>query len=95
MGHDEDEELLDAEIPRVRMNPRTPTNRQRNKNMRIQDMLFAGNGVRLVLKVEELVDNIESVRVADDSPLLSWLPSFCSASHEQDEKWQKMERQVK
>ena len=23
-----------------------------------------------------------SVRIADDSPLLSWLPRFCSASHE-------------
>ena len=26
-----------------------------------------------------------SVRIADDSPLLSWLPRFCSASHEQNE----------
>ena len=77
MGNDEDEELLDAEIPRVRMNPRTPTNRQRNKNMRIQDLLFAGTGVRLVLKVE-VVDNIESVRIANDSPLLSWLPRFAA-----------------
>ena len=59
MGNDEDEEPLDAEIARVRMNPQNPTNRDRNKNMRIQDMLFTGNGVRLVLKVEELVDNIE------------------------------------
>ena len=25
-----------------------------------------------------------SVRIADDSPLLSWLPRFCSASHEEN-----------
>ena len=30
-----------------------------------------------------------SVRIADDSPLLSWLFSFGSASHEQDENWQR------
>ena len=30
-----------------------------------------------------------SVRIADDSPLLSWLPRFCSASHEQNEYWQR------
>ena len=28
-----------------------------------------------------------SVRIADDSPLLSWLLRFCSASHEQNEDW--------
>ena len=33
-----------------------------------------------------------SVRIAEDSPLLSWLPRFCSASHEQDENWQKVEK---
>ena len=27
MGNDEDEELLEAEIPRVRMHPKNPTNR--------------------------------------------------------------------
>ena len=26
-----------------------------------------------------------SVRIADDSPCVSWLPRFCSASNEQDE----------
>ena len=26
-GHDEDEEALEAEIPRVRMNPKNPTSR--------------------------------------------------------------------
>ena len=30
------------------------------------------------------------VRIAGDSPLLSWLPSFCSASHEQNENWQRL-----
>ena len=30
-----------------------------------------------------------SVRIADDSPLLSWLPRFCSASNEQDENRQR------
>ena len=30
-----------------------------------------------------------SVRTADDSPLLSWLPRFCSARHEQDDYWQR------
>ena len=32
------------------------------------------------------------VRIADDSPSLSWLPPFCSSSHEQDEnrsRWKK------
>ena len=59
MGNEEDEESLEAEIPRVRMNPKNPTSRERNKNMKIQDMLFTGVGVRLVSKVEVLVDSIE------------------------------------
>ena len=29
------------------------------------------------------------VRIADDSPLLSWLPRFSSASHEQNEDRQR------
>ena len=29
------------------------------------------------------------VRIADDNPLLSWLLRFCSASHEQNEDWQR------
>ena len=32
-------------------------------------------------------EHCTGVRIADDSPLLSWL--FCSASHEQAEKWQR------
>ena len=28
-----------------------------------------------------------NVRIAGDSPLLSWLPRFCSPSHEQNESW--------
>ena len=56
MGNEEDEEPQEAEIPRVRMNP---TNAERNKNMKIQDMLSTGVGVLLVSKVEVLVDNIE------------------------------------
>ena len=34
-------------------------------------------------------EQITSVRIADDSPLLSWLLRFCSAGHEQDENWQR------
>ena len=30
-------------------------------------------------------EQITSVRIADDSPFLRWLPRFCSASVEQDE----------
>ena len=31
-----------------------------------------------------------SVRIADDSPLLSWLSCFaCSSGHEQNESWQR------
>ena len=60
MGNEEDdEEPLEAEIPRVRMNPKNPTSREGNKNMKIQDMLSTGVGVLLVSKVEVLVDNIE------------------------------------
>ena len=29
------------------------------------------------------------MRIADDSLLLSWLPRFCRASHEQNENWQR------
>ena len=141
--HEEDEEPLEEEIPRIRMNPKNPTSRERNKNMKIQEMLSAGNGVLLLSKVEVLVDNIDriilkcddepstkavqdavihafgvevippgppegahmasgrvemavrevkrqcrtlrisgepntSVRIADDSPLLSWLPRFAA-----------------
>ena len=83
MGTDEDEEPLDAETPRVRMNPQNPTNRERNKNMRIQDMLFTGNGVRLVLKVEELVDNIELNfwRKRKEKERLRLLPLITVARH--------------
>ena len=58
MGNEEDEEPLEAEIPRVRMNPRIQR-AERNKNMKIQGMLSAGVGVLLVLKVAVLVDNID------------------------------------
>ena len=60
MGNEEDEEPLEADIPRVRMNPMNPMS-PKNRNMKIHDMLFAGVGVLLVLvsKVEVLVDNIE------------------------------------
>ena len=58
MGNEEDEEPLKAEIPRVRMNPKNPTRAERNKNVKIQDMLSTGVGVLLVSKVEVLVDNI-------------------------------------
>ena len=42
MGNEEDEEALEAEIPRVRLNPKHSTSRERNKNMKIQGMLIAG-----------------------------------------------------
>ena len=47
MGNDEDEdeEPLEAEVPRARMNPKNPTSRERNKNMKIEDMMFEGRGV--------------------------------------------------
>ena len=38
MRNEEDEEPLEAEIPRVRMNPENPTSRE-SKNMKVQDML--------------------------------------------------------
>ena len=57
MGNEEDEEPLGAEIPRVRF--RRIPRAKKNKNMKIQDLLFAGIGVLLVSKVEVLVDNIE------------------------------------
>ena len=45
------------EQERIRRIPRV----ERNKNMKIQDMLSTGVGVLLVLKVEVLVDNIELI----------------------------------
>ena len=41
---------MEAEIPRVRMNPKNPTSRERNNNMKIQDMLSTGVGVLLVYR---------------------------------------------
>ena len=32
MGNEEDEELLEAEIPRVRMNPKNPTSREKREH---------------------------------------------------------------
>ena len=58
MGNEDDEEPLEAEIPRVRIIRRIQRV-ERNKNMKIQDMLSTGVGVLLVLKVEVLVVNIE------------------------------------
>ena len=55
---DEDEEPLEAEVPRARTNQKSPTSR-RNKNMKIQDMLCTEVGVLLVSNVEELVDYFE------------------------------------
>ena len=59
MRIDEYEEPLEAEIPRVRINQKNPTNRQKNKKTKIRDMLFSEAGVPLVSKVKELVHNIE------------------------------------
>ena len=58
MGNEEDEEPLEAEIPRVRMIQRIQQ-AEGYKNMKIQDMLSAGVGVLLASKAEVLVDNIE------------------------------------
>ena len=41
MGNEEDEEPLE-EIPRVRMNPKRIQQSERNRNMKIQDMLSTG-----------------------------------------------------
>ena len=52
MGNREDEEPLEAEIPRI---PRV----ERNKNIKIPDMQFTEVCVLLASKIVELVDNIE------------------------------------
>ena len=39
-------------------------------------------------------EHYTGVRIADDSPLLSWLPRFCSASYEQNENWQRWKKRV-
>ena len=57
-GNEEDDEPMEAEFPRARTTPKNPTSRWRNKNMKIQDMLFREIGV-LLGKVEVLGDNIE------------------------------------
>ena len=44
-GNEEDEEPLEAEIPRVRMNPKNPTSREKQEHEDIQDMLSTGVGV--------------------------------------------------
>ena len=58
IGNEEDEEPLDAEVPRTRMNPKNPTSRKKNKNMKVQYMLSTEVGVLLVSKVVEFVDSI-------------------------------------
>ena len=76
MGNEVHEEPLEAKIPRVRMNPKNPTSRERSKNMKIQDMLSAGVGVLLVSKVEVSEDNIELnywKKREDKGRLRSWL----------------------
>ena len=47
MGNEEDEDPLQAEIPRVRMNPKNPTSREQQEHEDIQDMLSTGVGVLL------------------------------------------------
>ena len=58
IGNDEDEEPLEAEVPRARVTTKIQQ-AERNKNMKIQDMLFTGGGVLLVSKDEVSGDNIE------------------------------------
>ena len=59
MGNEEDEEHLEAEIPRVRMNPKSPTSREKQDHEDSGHAVYTGVGVLLVSKVEVLVDNIE------------------------------------
>ena len=70
----EDEEPLEAEIPRARMRRRI-SRIEKNKNMKIWDMLFTEVGVLLVSKEKELVDNIElnCYRKRNEKKQLRWL----------------------
>ena len=42
------EEPVEAEVPRVRLNPKNPTSRERNKNMKILDTLSTEIGAACV-----------------------------------------------
>ena len=53
MGNDEDEESLEADVPRVRMSPKNTTNREK------QEHEDSGHAVLLVSKEKEWVDNTE------------------------------------
>ena len=69
-------EAVEAPREDVQMIRRIPQV-ERNKNMKIQDMLFSEIIVLFVLKIEELVDNIEvncwRKRKEKERPLLSSL----------------------
>ena len=58
MGHWEMKNYWKRRFPEQERIPRIPRV-ERNKNIKIQDMLFTEIGVRHVSKVEEPVDNIE------------------------------------
>ena len=58
MGNEEDEEPLEAEIPRVKRNPKNPTGREKQEH-EDSGHVSTGVGVLLVSKVDLWVDNIE------------------------------------
>ena len=58
VGNEEDEEPLEAEIPRVRMNTKNPTSREKQEH-EDSGHAFCRDSVLLVSKVEVLVDHTE------------------------------------
>ena len=59
MGNDEDEEPLEAEFQRDRMNPKNPTSREKQEHEDSGHAVFRSWCAVHVSKVEVLVDNIE------------------------------------
>ena len=58
MGNEEDEEPLEAEIPRAKMNPKNPTGGKKQEH-EDSGHVSTGVGVLLVSKADLWVDNIE------------------------------------
>ena len=58
MGNEEDEEPLEAEIPRVRMNPKNPMSREKQVHEDSGHAVYR-SWCAACVEVEELVDNIE------------------------------------
>ena len=59
MENDDDEELVEAEIPRGRMNTKNSTSREKQEHEDSGHTVLQKVVVLLVSKVVELVDNIE------------------------------------